>query len=223
MPIWGRTARLVIVVAALMIVFAVKDILIRPPSPPPQVAAGAFDTARAAARLKRILGDQRPHPVDSAANDAVRERLLVELRALGLTPAVRERMDCNGRANSRTVSCSLTRNIVATIGPAEGRHLLLNAHYDSTPTGPGASDDGIGVAIMLEIAAQLQRAPPPRSVTLLFNEGEEFGLNGARAFIEGDPLAARVDTLINIESRGVSGPALMFETSTPNGPAIADY
>ncbi|MDQ3144111.1 MAG: M20/M25/M40 family metallo-hydrolase, partial [Pseudomonadota bacterium] len=206
-----------------MLVFAGKDILIRPPSPPPTMAAGEFDTVRAAARLQRILGDQRPHPVDSPANDAVRLALIAELRAIGVAPAVRERMDCNGGAASRTVSCSLTRNVVATIGPAEGRHLLLNAHYDSTPTGPGASDDGVGVAVMLEIAAELQHDPPDRPVTLLFNEGEEFGLNGARAFVEGDPLAARVDSLINVESRGVSGPALMFETSTPNGPAIADY
>ena len=29
--------------------------------------------------------------------------------------------------------------------------------------------------------------------------------------------------MINIESRGVSGPATMFETSAPNGPALADY
>jgi Zn-dependent M28 family amino/carboxypeptidase len=30
--------------------------------------------------------------------------------------------------------------------------LLLNAHIDSAITGPGSSDDGVGVGIMLEIA-----------------------------------------------------------------------
>ncbi|MGI8932413.1 MAG: M20/M25/M40 family metallo-hydrolase [Sphingomicrobium sp.] len=219
----GLHVRLLIALTMLMAAFAAKDALIRPPSPPAQAENGAFDATRAAARLKRILGDQRPHPVDSAANDAVRERLIAELRAIGLEPQIREQMDCNGTPSSRAVSCSLTRNVVASVGPVEGRRLLLNSHYDSTPAGPGASDDGIGVATMLEVAAALRGAPPARPVTLLFNEGEEFGLNGARAFVEGDPLAPQVDTLINIESRGVSGPAIMFETNTPNGPAVADY
>ena len=209
--------------AALMLAFAGKGLLLRPPAPPSVAAPGSFDTVRAAARLARILGDERPHPVDSVANDAVRARLIAELRALGLAPQVRERMDCNGTPTSRSVSCSMTRNVVASLGPSEGRRLLLNAHYDSTPTGPGASDDGIGVATMLEIAHLLRAAPPPRPITLLFNEGEEFGLNGARAFIDSDPLARQVDSLINVESRGVSGPAVMFETNSPNGPAVADY
>ena len=215
--------RLVMVFALLLFAFAAKGWLIQPPSPPTTVDSGEFDTVRAAARLARVLGDQRPHPVDSAANDAVRARLLAELSAIGFTPQVRERMDCNGTPTSRTVSCSMTRNIVATVGPATGQRLLLNSHYDSTPTGPGASDDGIGVATMLEVAALLQAKPPARPVTFLFNEGEEYGLNGARSFVDGDPLAGSVDTLINIDSRGVSGPAIMFETSVPNGPALADY
>ena len=215
--------RLLIAVAALLLAFGMKGALITPPSPPTKVAAGEFDTQRAIGRLARILGDERPHPVDSPANDAVRERLMAELRAIGLSPQVRAAMDCNITPESRGVGCAMTRNVVASIGPVSGHRLLLNAHYDSTPTGPGASDDGLGVATLLEVAANLRAAPPLRPVTFLFNEGEEFGLNGARAFVAHDPLASEVDSLINIDTRGVSGPALMFETNLPNGPALADY
>ena len=59
----------------------------RPPLPARQPAPAGFDANRAAARLARILGDQRPHPVDSAAGDAVRERLIAEMRGVGLEPA----------------------------------------------------------------------------------------------------------------------------------------
>ena len=62
------------------------------------------------------------------------------------------------------------------------RAVLLNAHYDSTPAGPGAADDGIGVATLLEVGSVLQHQPLKRPVILLFNEGEEYGLNGAAAF-----------------------------------------
>ncbi|MEO8141884.1 MAG: M20/M25/M40 family metallo-hydrolase, partial [Sphingomicrobium sp.] len=214
---------LIAVVALLLAAFALKGMLILPPSPPSAATGEGFDSERALARLKRVLGDQRPHPVDSAANDAVRARLVAELTAIGLSPEVREAMDCNVTQTSRSVGCAMTRNVVASLGPASGRRLLLNAHYDSTPTGPGASDDGLGVATLLEVAAELLADPPARPVSFLFNEGEEFGLNGARAFVASDPLARDVDSLINIDTRGVSGPALMFETNAPNGPALADY
>ena len=211
--------RFLLVVALLLSAIAAKGLLIQPRV----VAGGDFDTGRAMARLERILGDQRPHPVDTPANDAVRERLRTELAAIGLGSEVVEATDCSGFPKSRTVSCSHVRNVVATIpGDPARKALLINAHYDSTPTGPGAADDGIGVAVMLEVAGLLRRETRERPIILLFNEGEEYGLNGAAAFVE-TGLATRVDRLINIESRGVSGPAIMFETSSPNGPALADF
>ena len=213
-----------IVIGLLMSGFALKGALLAPPNPPAHVGPDEFDTRRAVERLQRILGDERPHSVDTAADDAVRERLIVELRAIGLDPQVHEAMDCSGMPKLRVVSCARVHNVVATIpGRSPGKHLLINAHYDSTLTGPGAGDDGVGVATMLEVAALLRQSSPTRPVTLLFNEGEEYGLNGAAAFVRADPLAKQVNSLLNIDARGVTGPALMFETSSPNGPAIAAY
>ena len=223
MSIRQREWRLMAAILLLLAVFAAKGLLLQPPSPPARPAADAFDTQRALARLTRILGDQRPHPVDTPANDAVRERLIAEIAAIGLKSEVHEAMDCSGYPKSRTVSCSHVRNVVAVIPGPQAPALLLNVHYDSTPTGPGAADDGIGVATILEVAQHLRRQRLARPVILLFNEGEEYGLNGAAAFVDSDPLARRVGKLINIEARGVRGPAFMFETNEPNGPAIADF
>ncbi|MGE0180407.1 MAG: M20/M25/M40 family metallo-hydrolase [Sphingomonas sp.] len=210
-------------VVLLLAAMAAKGVLIALPSPPAIERAGTFDANRAIARLQRILGDERPHPVDSAASDAVRERLIAEMRAVGLNPRITDDFACNSFPRSRSVSCARVRNLVATIGPEQGRHLLLSAHYDSTFVGPGAGDAGIGVATLLETAAMLRGQTLARPVTFLFNEGEEMGLLGARAFLDNDPLRQRVDTLINLEARGVSGPAVMFETSRPNAAAIALY
>jgi hypothetical protein len=207
---------------ALLAAMALKGALLVLPSPPATESATSFDADRAVARLERVLGDQRAHPVDSDAGDAVRARLVAEMRRVGLNPRVTDDFACNGRRGA-AVACARVRNLVATIGPAEGRHLLLVSHYDSTPAGPGAADDGIGVASMLEVAALLRGQRLTRPVTFLFDEGEEAGLLGARAFLEHDPLASRVDVAVNLESRGVTGPAIMFETSRPNGPAIALY
>jgi hypothetical protein len=206
--------------ALLIAAFALKGALISPPRAP----ENGFDTRRALERLQRIQGDQRPHPVDTVADDGTRDRLIAELNALGIPSRIQEVEDCSGFPKSRIVSCSRVRNVIATIlGTGPGKHLLLSAHYDSTPTGPGAGDDGIGIAALLEVASILKASPPARAVTLLFNEGEEYGLNGAAAFVHHDPEAKQVDSLINIDGRGVSGPALMHETSDPDGAAIAAY
>lgn len=212
--------RALAIFALLLAAFALKGALIAPPDH----SIGGFDATRALERLKRIQGAQKPHSVDTAADDATRDRLIAELKAIGIPSRVQEAEDCSGFPKVRIVSCSRVRNVIATIpGTGPGKHLLLSAHYDSTPTGPGAGDDGIGVATLLEVGSILKAAPPSRPVTLLFNEGEEYGLNGAAAFVKHDPEAQQVNSLINIDGRGVGGPALMHETSDPNGAAIAAY
>ena len=90
-----------IVVLLLLAGFALKGLLLVPPSPPAKAAAGEFDGDRALARLERILGDERPHPVDSTANDAVRGRLIAELRAIGLEPTIQDAMDCSAMPKSQ--------------------------------------------------------------------------------------------------------------------------
>jgi len=217
-----RLAALIAIFVLLLAAMALKGAFLTLPSPPAQADGTGFDAGRAQQRLAHILGDQRPHPVDSVASDAARARLIAEMQAVGLTARISDEFACNGR-RGQAVACARVRNLVATIGPAEGQHLLLVSHYDSTPAGPGAADDGIGVAAMLEVASLLRGQRLTRPITFLFNEGEEAGLIGARAFLERDPIAARVDVAVNLEARGVSGPAIMFETSRPNGGAIALY
>jgi hypothetical protein len=169
----------------------------------------------------RVLGDEAPHPADSAASDGVRDRLVAEIRGLGLAPVVNDRFACNKLHKASGVSCARVRNVTVTIGtPASAPNLLINTHYDSVPVGPGASDAGLGVAAMLEALSIMKDRPLPRQVTFLFNEGEELGLVGARAFLDGDPLSRRVDALINLEARGTTGPVNMFETSVPNAAAV---
>jgi len=211
-----------LVLALLVAAMATKAWLTTVPELAPARPEG-FDQSRAVERLTRVLGDQRPHPVDSAADDAVRDRLVAELRSMGLSPRVTDDWACNGDPRSRGLSCARIRNVVATMGPTNGPHLLLASHYDSTATGPGAADDGIGTSSMLEIASILKDRKLARPVTFLFDEGEEAALLGAEAFLEHDPLAARVDSVINLEARGVTGPAIMFETSRPNGSAIRHF
>ncbi len=182
-----------------------------------------FNANASRERLIRILGDETPHPVDSAAEDVVRERLLREIVSLGFTPEVRDTFACRPQPRGPLVDCARVRNIVFSVGPESGPSVLAAAHYDSVAAAPGASDDGIGVSVWLEIAKMLSREPLTRRVIFLFSDGEEPGLLGAYAFGTGDPLMASVESLVNLEARGSRGPAIFFESNQPNADAIAAF
>lgn len=178
-----------------------------------------FQADRAVARLGTILGDERPHPTDSDANDAVEARLLGQIRALGFEPIIRERFHCSS-IREGVASCAKPRNILFWITPpkdmaADGA-VMLTAHYDSVPAGPGAGDDGIGVAIALEVAGLLKEKPLAKPVLVMLTDAEEVGLVGAAAFAAHDPLRDKVAAVVNLEARGTSGGASMFQTSKPN-------
>jgi hypothetical protein len=181
-----------------------------------------FSAARARQVLVRLLAGQAPHPTGSAANAAVRSRLLAELRRLRLEPLVDTRLSCrHGR-------CAEVHNVLARI-PGTAPDLpavLLATHYDSVAAGPGASDDATGVAAALEVARAVLAGPPPRrAVLLLVDDGEEQALLGAQAFVEhalgGHPWARAVGAVVNLEARGTSGASLLFELSPGNARLVA--
>ncbi len=63
--------------------------------------------------------------------------------------------------------------------------VVLGAHYDSTRRGPGANDDGTGVAAVVLVAAELRRTPRgTRDLYFVFFDEEERGLRGSRAFAQ---------------------------------------
>lgn len=125
----------------------------------------------------------RPHPVGTQEHAAVRDHIFRELSNLGLAPETQRTTAVNrrwGRRSARARSRTSSRACGARAGE---RALLLACHYDSAPNSPGASDDGAGVATLLETARALKAgAPPSRDVILLFTDAEEVGLLGAHAF-----------------------------------------
>lgn len=174
-----------------------------------------FDTDRAVARLTTILGDERAHPTDSDANEAVEARLLAEIRKEGFSPQIDERFHCNDIREGAAI-CARPRNIAFWVTPPGKDAVMIAAHYDSVPAGPGAADDGIGVAVALEIAYQLKGRKLTRPVLVVLTDAEEAGLVGAAAFAAHDPLAKRVGAVVNMEARGTTGGVNMFQASSPN-------
>lgn len=183
-----------------------------PSAKPADASLDDFSAARAVSALTRVLGDESPHPTGSAANDRVRDRLVTELRDLGLKVEVQV-------SHRPAANLPLLRNVLARLPhtPDSGRPLVLATHYDSVAAGPGAADAGSCVAALLETARALQRgAPHRRPVYLLITDGEEAGLKGAARFVQEQALAREKPFVLNFDARGTSGPSLMYETHRGN-------
>lgn len=174
-----------------------------PPPLPASVPVTEFSAERAMKHIQIIA--REPHPVGSAANEQVREYILSELKNLGL--------------KTETQHDGNLENVMGWIeGTKSSGIVLLTAHLDSVPESPGATDDGSGVAVLLETARALMSGTPLRNTILfLFTDDEESGLVGAEAFIAHHPWAKEVKVVIGFDAGGLGGPGVLSATSEDNG------
>lgn len=180
----------------------------------------SFSSERAMEKLQVIA--KEPHPIETIAHDLVRDYLLTELRGLGLSPEIQKSYVTSDLNSERS---GTVENIITRIpGTDNSKAIMIAAHYDSVPRGPGAADDGAGIAAMLESVRAIQVSGQLKNdLILLMTDGEEMGLLGAKAFMEEHPWAKDVGLVLNFESRGNKGPSFMFETSDLNGWMINEF
>ncbi len=218
--------RLIVLIAVAIAIWFLGAVYNGLPSPKSADApATEFSATRAYATLGRLLGPEVPHPVSSPANQAVRDRIRAEFSALGIKTQIYRALGCNGRPHFGFVACGMTEDIIADVAPGTGKAVVLMAHYDSVPAGPGASDDQSGVATILETvrALKAQGLKTKHPIVALITDGEEAGLLGANAFLHNPELKARVGVVVNAEARGNQGPSLMFQTSPGDGQLVSLY
>lgn len=77
-------------------------------------------------------------------------------------------------------------NVLADTSGRGTRVVVVGAHLDSVPEGPGINDNGSGVAGILEIAIQMKRLgiEPRNRVRFAFWGGEESGLFGSQHYVD---------------------------------------
>ncbi|WP_433374134.1 M28 family peptidase [Actinoplanes sp. CA-142083] len=224
-----RGTNRVVAAVAIVIVLALVGFAaiwsVRPPAARDAGASG-FSAQRAFEQVEAIATE--PHPVGSAAQDRVREHLVSELRGLGLSPEIQDTVSIEGGELSSSAGgagLAHVRNVVTLIpGSASTGRIFLVAHTDSVQVGPGGNDDAAGTAAILEIARALTGGSRLRNdVVLVLTDGEEACLCGAKAFVDQHPLAKDGGIALNLEARGSSGPAIMFETAAGNRALVDVY
>ncbi|RMF25704.1 MAG: M28 family peptidase [Bacteroidetes bacterium] len=148
----------------------------------PSVPSFQRDSAYAFLKAQVDFGPRVPN---TEAHERCRAWLVEQFRRFGAT--VREQAF---EVKAFTGEVLRATNIIAEFNPEAGKRLLLCAHWDSrpfadSPLSPetkdqpvlGADDGASGVAVLLEVARQLQRQPPPIGVDIVLFDVEDYGEN----------------------------------------------
>ncbi|KAJ7137774.1 hypothetical protein C8R44DRAFT_660823 [Mycena epipterygia] len=184
-----------------------------------------LDLAQAYADLHHIA--ERPHPFISHANDIVHSYILDRVRNVTSGVSYVEVYDdlvSNASWASWTSAASAVyneaTNILVKIEGSDPEYassggVLFSAHYDSVSTASGVTDDGMGVATLIQLVEYLAKNRPKRTAVFNINNGEEDGLCGAFTFLK-HPWSNLTDAFLNLEGAAAGGRPLLFRgTSTP--------
>ena len=206
----GEGVGLLLVLAASLVLAWFASVT--PRARPLDAPADRVSAGRALVDIQALAA--RPHPAGSLENARVRDALVARLAGLGLSPRIERHADLRPWDAPHDPRTWTVDNI---IGRLPGRDpsapaLLVMSHYDSVRRSPGAADDMAGVATALEIARLLKARPPARDVVFAFTDGEEPGLIGAGALFADPAFVRRIGFVVNMDTRGGGGRALMFQT-----------
>ncbi|KAJ8286612.1 hypothetical protein GJAV_G00041130 [Gymnothorax javanicus] len=201
-------------------------------------STGEFNAIRARKHLEKITS-VGPRPVGSVENEVLTVNYLLKqiehIRAETATGPHSISVDVQRPTGSFSIDFlggftsyyDKVTNIAVKVEPKTGaKHLMLaNCHFDTVANSPGASDDAVSCAVMLEVLHSLanQSSPLRHGVLFLFNGAEENVLQASHGFITQHPWASQVRAFINLEAAGVGGKEVVFQTGPENPWLVQAY
>jgi hypothetical protein len=220
---YSRSKSIALVLIASIAVFSIVSLKLL--SPPAVVPSSQGDEEFSAERALIFLSviAREPHSSGTAAHAQVRDYIYTYCQRMGLETELMDQTGMNVYSNS--VRAGRTQNILARLkGTQSGKTILVMSHYDSQPNTPGATDDGAGVAAMMEAIRLLKNSQPLKNdVLFLFTDLEESGLFGAESFVSHYKNLEEIGLIVNFEARGNSGVSFTFEVSKQNGWMMREF
>lgn len=202
------------------------------PSKPNTTDQTTFNVQNAYNHLTEIA--KEPHSIlDQEELGRVREYIIGELEALGVETQVYEYEDVYVE---RIDKYTPLKNIYGEIKGKNDSYIMLTTHYDNNAYAKveryaesdgsvGAADAGYGISTILETLRVIveNNIELENGIKILITDGEEYGLLGAKESVKEAEIFEDVQYLINLEARGIKGPAIMFETSFDNQSVVDLY
>ncbi|GMF25034.1 unnamed protein product [Phytophthora lilii] len=123
-------------------------------------------------------------------------------------------------AQFQNIYANVTNILVKVVPPdaspdALNNSLMISSHYDAAIGGAAASDDGVNIAIMMELLRMFVLNPPKHATLVFnFNGAEETIMQAAHGFITQHPWTDTIRAFINLEAAGAGGRELLFQTGS---------
>ncbi|KAL4114456.1 hypothetical protein PRIC2_014393 [Phytophthora ramorum] len=202
--------------------------------PPPKgldTSPNEFSEARARVVLESIMSFGY-RPVGTKANEELTPNYLLQqieeikatkVEGVGVEVDVQRPSGAFGLdfiAQFQNIYANVT-NILVRVSPPDAsaealnNSLMISSHYDAAIGGAAASDDGVNIAIMVELLRMFV-LNPPKYATLVFNfnGAEETIMQAAHGFITQHPWTDSIRAFINLEAAGAGGRELLFQTGS---------
>ncbi|WP_272473074.1 M20/M25/M40 family metallo-hydrolase [Baekduia alba] len=141
-------------------------------------------------------------------------------RLLSLMSASRVRLRVDHRARHvERESGNVVGEVAGTSLPEE--RVVIGAHYDTQAEGPGAADNGTGLAALLELVASIRTLRPRRTVVFAAWGVEELGIWGSYAYVRSHMAEhAKTVGMINLDALGLPSPGTRLVVADGS---IADF
>lgn len=202
------------------------------PSKPNTTDQSTFNAQNVYDHIAQIA--KEPHSIfEQEALGRVRDYVIGELEALGVETQVYEYEDVYVE---RSDTYTPLKNIYGKIDGKNDSYIMLVTHYDNNSRAKveryaeadgslGAADAGYGLSTILETLRVIveNNIELENGIKVLITDGEEYGLLGAKEAVKEAEIFESVNYLINLEARGIKGPAVMFETSLNNKGVLELY
>ncbi|MFI6154700.1 M28 family metallopeptidase [Kitasatospora sp. NPDC051170] len=152
----------------------------------------SFAVKQASAAAAGALGAIIYNNTDGDLNGTLGDPAAGKIPTGGITKAAGESLAAKAAAGPVRLTLDIrtfmearkTWNVIAeTRGGDENNTVMIGAHLDSVPAGPGINDNGSGSAGILEVARNLNVHPVKNKVRFAWWSAEEFGLKGSEAYV----------------------------------------
>lgn len=204
------------------------------------ISCGTVKTTQSTAQT----GDQLLKDVEILAGDAYEGRktgtkgaemartyLTGRLKEIGLKPypgqaGYEQNFEIKGRNGATTIQ---GKNLIAYVPGKTENVIVISAHYDhigviKNEVFNGADDNASGTAALLQFAKYFAKNKPNNTLIFAFFDGEEMGLQGAKAFVANPPVALdKIKLNINMDMISHNDKQELYAAGTFKYPQLKSY
>jgi aminopeptidase Y len=148
--------------------------------------------------------------IEGDLNGTLGSGFSLDIGVTGITQALGQQLAATADLQLRLVTDTLrepgtTSNVLAE---REGKNtdnvVMVGAHLDSVPEGPGINDNGSGSAALIEVAEQMAKVKPQNTLRFAWWGAEEAGLVGSTLYVNtlSDEEFAKIALYLNFDMVG---------------------